>query len=264
MRARVVGLFLVLFAMVAAWPKAAAAQVVVYPPIYPYPYPYPLSVSIPVPIYGGQTDVRLDVKPREAQVYVDGYYSGLVDDFDGVFQRLYLVPGNHDIVVYMKGYHSLHQQLYFGPNTSRKISAKLEPLPAGSPDESIPVPAPPPPDANGEFQQMPPPQPMPRGPGRYPPPTPPNHEPGTNAPADTGSGTVGSVAIAVQPGGSDIVIDGEHWSAPARPEERLIMQLAEGHHVIEIHKTGYGDTKTEVDVRPGETTQVNISLTPDR
>ena len=30
--------------------------------------------------------VRLLVKPRDAQVFVDGYYVGVVDEFDGTFQ----------------------------------------------------------------------------------------------------------------------------------------------------------------------------------
>jgi hypothetical protein len=48
-----------------------------YYPYYPYGYPYdPVSSS-----------VRLDVKPQAAEVYVDGYRAGTVDDFDGVFQR---------------------------------------------------------------------------------------------------------------------------------------------------------------------------------
>ena len=44
----------------------------------------------PVSLYGGggrlnYGDVRLQVRPRGAAVYVDGYYAGVVDDFDGVF-----------------------------------------------------------------------------------------------------------------------------------------------------------------------------------
>src|SRR5262249_42752868 len=37
--------------------------------------------------YGYEGALRLKVKPREASVYVDGYFSGRVDDFDGIFQR---------------------------------------------------------------------------------------------------------------------------------------------------------------------------------
>lgn len=52
------------------------------------------------PVYGARVfygDVRLQVRPRDAAVYVDGYYAGIVDDFDGVFQRLTLTVGPHRI-----------------------------------------------------------------------------------------------------------------------------------------------------------------------
>ncbi len=51
-------------------------------------------------LYAGGNDsgaVRLKVKPAEASVYVDGFYVGIVDDFDGSFQRLRLERGPHRI-----------------------------------------------------------------------------------------------------------------------------------------------------------------------
>jgi hypothetical protein len=52
-------------------------------PYYPYYYPF-------YPYYGYAYDpsahLRLQVTPREAEVFVDGYYAGTVDDFDGSFQ----------------------------------------------------------------------------------------------------------------------------------------------------------------------------------
>ena len=75
---------------------------------YSAPYGY-----IPDPfdaerITGG---LRLKVEPKEAQVYVDGYYAGVVydfvDDFNGHFQRLKLIPGPHHVEVRAPGYQSL-------------------------------------------------------------------------------------------------------------------------------------------------------------
>ncbi|MEP7116504.1 MAG: hypothetical protein ABI880_02910 [Acidobacteriota bacterium] len=43
--------------------------------------------------------VRIVDAPRDAQVFVDGYYAGVVDDYDGVFQRLNMEPGSHHIEV---------------------------------------------------------------------------------------------------------------------------------------------------------------------
>ena len=51
---------------------------------YPYPYAYPPGVYPNDPA----VSVRLQVTPREASVFVDGYAAGIVDDYDGVFQRL--------------------------------------------------------------------------------------------------------------------------------------------------------------------------------
>ena len=39
--------------------------------------------------------VRLKVEPKDAEVYVDGYYAGVVDDFDGMWQQLRLDDGGH-------------------------------------------------------------------------------------------------------------------------------------------------------------------------
>jgi len=43
--------------------------------------------------------LRIVDAPRDAQVFVDGYYAGVVDDYDGVFQRLNLAPGEHQLEV---------------------------------------------------------------------------------------------------------------------------------------------------------------------
>jgi hypothetical protein len=48
--------------------------------------------------------VRLKVKPEQGQVYVDGYFVGEVDSFDGVFQRLSLESGAHRIEIRAEGY----------------------------------------------------------------------------------------------------------------------------------------------------------------
>jgi hypothetical protein len=51
---------------------------------------------VPGRAYGA---VRIVDAPRDAQVFVDGYYAGVVDDYDGVFQHLNLEPGAHRIEI---------------------------------------------------------------------------------------------------------------------------------------------------------------------
>jgi hypothetical protein len=78
---------------------------------YGYPYGYP-GYGYPgygyygypgyaVRAYGG---VRIDVPQRDAEVYVDGYYAGVVDDFDGTFQQVNLEPGPHRIELRAEGF----------------------------------------------------------------------------------------------------------------------------------------------------------------
>jgi PEGA domain-containing protein len=55
----------------------------------------------------GTGSLKLKVKPNDAQVYVDGYFAGLVDDFDGVFQKLNLEVGPHHIEIHAPGYETL-------------------------------------------------------------------------------------------------------------------------------------------------------------
>jgi hypothetical protein len=47
--------------------------------------------------------VRIQDAPEDAQVFVDGAYTGDVDDFDGVFQSLDLAPGAHAIEIRIPG-----------------------------------------------------------------------------------------------------------------------------------------------------------------
>ena len=51
-------------------------------------------------------EVRLQVQPRFAEVYVDGYYAGTVDDFDGTFQSLRLESGPYHIEIVAPGYNT--------------------------------------------------------------------------------------------------------------------------------------------------------------
>lgn len=49
-------------------------------------------------------NLKLKVKPRSAKVYVDGYFVGVVDEFDGAFQKLPLTAGRHHVKIEAEGY----------------------------------------------------------------------------------------------------------------------------------------------------------------
>jgi hypothetical protein len=54
--------------------------------------------------YQTRGGLRLKVKPTNARVYVDGYYAGKVDQFDGSRQKLDIERGKHKIEISALGY----------------------------------------------------------------------------------------------------------------------------------------------------------------
>jgi hypothetical protein len=220
-----------------------------FSPYYQYPigaYPYPGYYR-----FDPGSAIRIEVTPKEAEVYVDGYYAGVVDDFDGVFQRLSIEPGEHEVTLYRDGFRTVHQRVYLTPRSTFKLKYTMEPLAAGDVAEPRPSQPTPPPDqsAGAPANQPPPPG---RGPvGRRQPPPPPNQR---NA-----NSSYGTLAIRVQPANATILIDGERWDGP-QGQDRLLVEVAEGPHRVEIQRDGFEPYTTTVNVRPGETAAINVSL----
>jgi hypothetical protein len=73
-------------------------------------------------LYGG---VRIQGAARGAQVYVDGYYAGIVDDFDGTFQRLSLEEGPHEIELRAPGLPPLTYDVNVQPGQTVTIHANV-------------------------------------------------------------------------------------------------------------------------------------------
>lgn len=73
--------------------------------------------------------VRLRIRPRDAQVFVNGYYAGLVDDFDGTFQQLRLESGGHRIEVRLPGFEDLELDVHVQPGRTISIQEDLRPTP---------------------------------------------------------------------------------------------------------------------------------------
>jgi hypothetical protein len=74
-------------------------------------------------------ELRLDVSPRHAQVYVDGYYSGVVDDYDGVFQGLKLESGAYRIEITAPGYETLSFDVRITPGQKIRYEGNLRRVP---------------------------------------------------------------------------------------------------------------------------------------
>jgi hypothetical protein len=204
----------------------------------------------PYGFYGGYdyaSDLRVMATPREAEVYVDGYLVGTVDDFDGWSQRLRLQPGEHEIELYLEGYRSVRQKMLFRPGETYKIRAALEKIAPGEELAVRPTPVPGSVAPAGEPA-------YPRSPDRGSPAAPPPHA----APRTPQRG-FGTLSIRVQPADAVVMVDGERWDRPDG-DPRLSVELSAGTHQVEVRKEGHKPYASSVQVRSGEVTTVNVSL----
>jgi hypothetical protein len=199
-----------------------------YDPFYFDPYyrwyepPYRYGAA-----FDREASLRLQVTPRETEVFVDGYFAGKVDAFDGFLQRLRLAPGEHDLQLYLPGHRSIQQKVYLQPGATFRVRHHMEPLAPGEPAPERPVAASP---------------------------------PVATAPRDIPTPSeAGMLALRVQPGDAIVTIDGERWEG-SRDADRLVVQLAPGVHRVEIRKEGYRPYSSDVTVRRGETEALNVAL----
>jgi hypothetical protein len=188
-----------------------------YDPFYgPYPwwprgiYPYPYF-----PVFDRRAEVRVLVTPKDAAVYVDGFYAGVVDDFDGVFQSLPLPPGGHTFAFFLEGYRTAYQSAYLRPGSMFKLHDALERLPAGERSELPVVAAPVPRPAQGVTS--------PRGTAPLPVPS---------APTTAAPDAFGTLELTVQPATATVTIDGVRWLSSEAG--RFVVDLPAGTHRLEV------------------------------
>ncbi len=106
---------------------------------------------------------RLQVTPKQTQIFVDGYFVGTADKFDGTFQRLRVEAGEHELEFYLDGYRTAKQPVLFRREGTITIKHVMEPVAAGETSER-PTPIEPPQTA--ESPNPAPPAGIPRSPGR--------------------------------------------------------------------------------------------------
>ena len=106
-------------------------------PWYPYSYGYPYAVR-------SGADIRTEVTPKDALVYVDGYYAGQARDFDGAFKRLHVVPGGHAITFSLDGFRTVTEDVYVRPDSTLKMHANMQRLTVGEMSAPVPNPVRPP------------------------------------------------------------------------------------------------------------------------
>jgi hypothetical protein len=87
---------------------------------------YPTNAQDPFDAAGPTGGLRLKVEPKDAEVYVDGYFAGIVDDFNGHFQQLKLTAGPHRVEVRAQGYLPLAFNVSIQPRYMTEYRGQLQ------------------------------------------------------------------------------------------------------------------------------------------
>jgi hypothetical protein len=157
----------------------------------------------------------------------------------------------------MDGYRTVHRNLYLQPGATMKMHETMVPLAAGEtsapPEVAPPVPAPPEGTYNAPRGQGPQGDGAPpivrRGDGRVPP------------EADEVNG-FGTLVLHVQPREAHVSIDGQRWLTSSGGDFEV--RLPAGPHHVEVDLQGFQRFSSDIAVRDGAPTPMNVSLTGGR
>jgi hypothetical protein len=192
--------------------------------------------------------VRLLVDPEDTKVYVDGYYAGEVDDFDGMFQRLNIAPGRHEITLKKDGYRTHRFRVYVGEDSTLKLRHDME---KGAGPDTIE-------DLAGERglyeergRRDEGEDPGAREPGRegtHPPEADAYRGDATPAPSlegvvNDGKTAPGLLRLVVTPEDASVYVDGRFFGSAKQTGD---LELAPGPHRVEIVRPGYRTVERDV------------------
>lgn len=213
------------------------------PPYYPGRYPYP---------YYGPSDhtwgaLDLDVRPEEAQVYLDGDYVGIADNYDGYPRYLWLERGEHRLVFVLNGYETLVRDLNVRAGEIISLKDRLVPGTSTPADEYAPY------DAS-EAEATSPPEATAM----------PGSERGPSAARDVRAAPA-RLDLRVSPADAAVYLDGR-FLGTGDDLNRLHsgLLLDPGEHRIEASRPGYRTSTTTVVAEEGKDASVHIELEPSR
>ena len=66
---------------------------------------------------------------RDAEVYVDGYYAGVVNDFDGIWQQLRLDDGGYRVEIRKPGFETLVFDVRVQPGRTITYRGQMQTVP---------------------------------------------------------------------------------------------------------------------------------------
>jgi hypothetical protein len=82
-------------------------------------------------------EIKLEVKPNRAAVFVDGVFVGHIAEFEGPGKALLVAPGKHKVKISLPGYHDFETDIDLVANQKSTIKTEMV---TGGPAEGTPLP----------------------------------------------------------------------------------------------------------------------------
>jgi hypothetical protein len=213
-----------------------------YPPAaYPVVYSLPSTVRVAADKLGA---LHFRVKPKKAQVWVDGRFVGLAKQFDGYPGFLWLEEGSYEISLVREGYATFTDRVAVRSGYVTDLPLRLE--------KGLSTPPERPPAGTAESE------PQAREQGAV-------GEVVSSEPAISQDvrATPGQLELAVQPADASVYLDGRLLGSG----EELVSLHAplivdSGAHALEVVRPGYQPQRLEFEVDSGQTVSLRVTLLP--
>ena len=208
--------------------------------------------------------VDIDVRPKDAQVFLDDRYVGRARYLDGKPGYLYLEPGSYKLELRLDGYRTVAIDLEAAAGCRFDLKHRLDRAAGEARQQNTDIPG-----KGKPLQRVF--SPLPGTVAAAPPKKPAHGAPDPSLRPDlekeNAGGAVpserrsGSLRIRVSPVGASVSIDGE-FVATGSELNRMEGPLATsaGTHVIEVSADGYATVRRSVELEPGEALEVTIDL----
>ncbi len=192
------------------------------------------SASYPTARQGA---LDLDLKPGDTEIYIDGAYIGVADQFDGFPTYLWLDEGTYELAFYKEGYETIFRRYTVFHGVTIDVNDRMRPgqavlpTPPASAYPSSPEP---------ELERDAP----------------------AGEPAAAGvSGDDGRVVINATPGDAAVYLDGHFVGTAAELADLTAGLIVEpGDHIVDVIRPGYENQRLPLSVAAGERVDLELDL----
>lgn len=221
-------------------------------PYYPYHYPYSFGWTyLPAgePARSDIGAIRLKVKPKKTEVFLEGDYIGRAGQYDGYPGFLWLEKGTHTLVFYKDGFRTFSREFEVRPGMITDVRIVMESGESMPPEEFFPADV----VAGSRARSDVAPSAAPRVslPG----------EPEGDASRMDLREEGGRIRMFVEPDDASVYLDGRFLGTAeqlSRLREGMILDV--GEHTLEVLHPDYPPDRTTFRVKEGEEVEVRVTL----